>query len=57
MQPEKLWFYRNIFKTELNLSFHAPTKDLCDACFAYDRFTAEEKSLKEEDYSAHFKRK
>lgn len=36
---------------------HAPKKDLNDICFAYDHLTPKEKSLKEEDYNVHIKRK
>ncbi|XP_056310757.1 uncharacterized protein LOC130222157 [Danio aesculapii] len=34
--PVKESYYRLIFNTEFNLSFHAPKKDRCDQCEAYE---------------------
>uniref|UniRef100_A0A6P7H5J0 Uncharacterized protein LOC114347285 isoform X2 n=1 Tax=Diabrotica virgifera virgifera TaxID=50390 RepID=A0A6P7H5J0_DIAVI len=57
INPEKLWYYRNIFNTECNLSFHTPRKDLCDKCFAFDHLPANEQAKKQSEHESHLKRK
>ena len=32
MSPVKEWYYRHIFNTKFNLSFHPPRKDTCKRC-------------------------
>jgi len=32
VEPKKQNFYRHIFNTEFNLSFHRPNTDTCDIC-------------------------
>ena len=41
--------YRQIFQ-EYNLGFFKPKKDQCKRCLAQDHLTAEEKSLKEDEF-------
>jgi hypothetical protein len=33
--PVKQWYYRHIFNTQFNLSFHPPRKDTCKRCDVY----------------------
>ena len=50
-------FYRQIFNTEFNLSFHRPKKDYCQLCTKYHNATASEKMAIQEEYDSHLKRK
>lgn len=55
-EPVKFHMYEHIFKTEFNLSFFKPKKDICDKCSEYTMKkvpTAEEI----ENYNAHINRK
>lgn len=57
IQPEKLWFYRHIFKTEFHISVHIPRKDMCDKCFSFNQLTPEQKDSKQDELDMHLKRK
>lgn len=49
--------YRTIFKSEFNISFLKPKKDLCKLCHRYDNSSVTEKSQLEEEYQLHLRNK
>jgi hypothetical protein len=50
-------YYRSVFVSEFNISFHKPKKDLCSYCFSYENSNQIEKDQKLADYNAHLDRK
>ncbi|KAJ8930176.1 hypothetical protein NQ314_017040 [Rhamnusium bicolor] len=46
-------FYRHIFNTHFNLSFHTPKKDHCVTCTAYEIANAETRVTLQENYDRH----
>jgi predicted aldo/keto reductase-like oxidoreductase len=52
-EPVKLSFYRFIFNTEFNLSFHRPKKDQCDICQTFENSLPEEKETLKFQYEKH----
>lgn len=56
-EPEKLWVYRDLFKSEFKLKFHIPRKDLCDVCFTYNHADDDRKLDLKSDYEMHLERK
>ena len=57
IEPVKESYYRHVFDTEFNLSFHRPKKDYCCFCHTYDNASQEEKQRLQDDYNAHHQRK
>ena len=57
IEPVKASYYRHIFDTEFNLSFHRPKKDFCCFCHQYENSLAEDKERLRAKYDAHQKRK
>lgn len=57
VKPEKISFYRYIFTTEFNLSFHRPNTDTCDKCdrlkITIDHGTPEQKRQAEIEKELH----
>ncbi|KAK6191047.1 hypothetical protein SNE40_002795 [Patella caerulea] len=58
-QPKqvKLKYYRDVFNTEFNLSFHKPKKDVCNVCFSYNNSSEQEQLEKQDEYDNHHSRK
>jgi hypothetical protein len=57
VKPENLKFYRDIFNTDFNISFHKPKKDACNFCSAFQNMTECETADKEVEHLAHHARK
>lgn len=55
--PAKKGIYFHIFKTDFNLGFHRPKKDLCDFCEKYTRSNEHEKNELKEKMEEHLKSK
>lgn len=56
-KPVKASFYRYVFCTQYNLSFHKPKKDQCTACTRYNLTDKKNKSEIEKEYQLHIMRK
>ena len=57
IEPVLQSYYRHVFDTEFNLSFHKPKKDYCTFCHQYSNSTVEEKEELQAEYEAHQRRK
>lgn len=57
MECLKESYYRHIFRTHFNLSFHKPRKDQCSTCTSYEAANAETKTNMLEKYEDHIKNK
>ena len=50
-------YYRDIFNSAFNISFHKPKKDLCSFCFSFNNSSIEEKATMQDEYRSHHNRK
>ena len=57
IKPVSETYYRHIFHTEFNLSFHVPKKDYCDFCHQFFNLSQPEKVQKQDMYDRHQERK
>ncbi|XP_041982815.1 uncharacterized protein LOC121739498 isoform X3 [Aricia agestis] len=49
--------YENIFRTEFNISFYKPKKDMCSLCLSYTNANGEDKLNIEDAYLTHLREK
>ena len=57
MECLKESYYRHIFRSHFNLSFHKSRKDQCPTCTSYEAANAETKTNMLEKYEEHIKNK
>lgn len=56
-EPVSSYFYKHIFTTEFNYSFHKPKKDQCDFCAQFNNKSEAEKLQDQQNYDLHMVRK
>ncbi|GFO14793.1 tRNA uridine 5-carboxymethylaminomethyl modification enzyme mnmg [Plakobranchus ocellatus] len=49
--------YCELFRTEVNLDFHNPSKDRCDFCVSFENLSLGEKEKQKQLYNDHHRNK
>lgn len=55
--PVTAYYYKHIFTSEFNYSFHRPKKDQCDYCAQFQNKSEDEKLRSQNEYKLHIIRK